>query len=777
MTDTRYNKEHILLSRQAAEEGIVLLRNENAALPLSKEKAVALFGRNQLELFKGGGGAADLWAVPYVSFADAMEQEGNVYAPLLKKYRAYCEANLNRALNKVHYNLCPPTWSLPEFPLKDREVEAAAKECDTAVVFIGRFASEGLDIEDVSGQYRITREEEEMMAKVTERFEKCILVFNLPGLFDISFLDKYHFDAILNAFMPGMEAGNALAGVLYGDTTPSGKLPDSWAKTLSEYPTNEGFATEKIVYSEGIYVGYRYFDTFEKEVVFPFGHGLSYTSFDIEALSTKIDKTVLKLEFKVTNTGAYKGKETVQCYLSAPDGELSQPLKVLCAFEKTDTLSPAESCKLTMDIDLCDFASYCENKASYILEGGKYAFFLGNSSKDNKCVCTVEFAHTVVVKKVENRLVPKEAVNELKKERKILLDTCGSIALCADPNDFITKTAPAFRSPVIIEKTADCTFSDVLSGKNTPKELVACVPDRELAMLLTGDGWKKRKALGLEDREVAEGEGTHTHMIPSLGIPSSVMQDGPAGVRASGFAYPIPPDDEINGIECVCYPSATMLAATWNKKLLRDIGKAITVDMDRHGYNGLCAPCVNLHRNPLCGRNFEYFSEDPYLSAQMAIYMIRGIQENDDGTPTGYYAVLKHFACNNSEQERYESDSILSERCARDIYLKAFEEAVKKCAPGAIMTSYNKVNGEYASANRDLMDGICRTEWGYEGWIMTDWEARATTVESLIAGADIVMPGEYVSFEEMISQGLDKATMQKRATNLIAHLARTKHHG
>ena len=776
MAEIKYCTEHLMLSRKAASEGMVLLRNENNALPLSREKNVALFGRNQMELFKGGGGAADLWAVPYVSFADAMVREGKIYEPLLKKYRAYVEANLNRALNKVHFNLCPCTWALPEFPLKDAEVEEAAKACDTAVVFLGRFASEGLDIKDIAGEYRITREEEEMIKKVTARFEKRVLVFNLPGLFDISFLEKYNFDAIINAFMPGMEAGNALASVLYGDESPSGKLPDSWAATLEEYPTNDGFGTERIVYSEGIYMGYRYFDTFKKDVAFPFGFGLSYTNFEIDVVSATVEKTTVKIEAKVSNVGDYRGKETVQCYLSAPDGKLSQPYQILCGFEKTKTLKAGENCAVTIEVPLADFASYSEELAAYILEGGNYVLRIGNSSRNTKPACVINISETAVCRKVENRIVPEEAINHLKKEAADEDIPQNVTLINIDASAFETEVAPPFTAPEIIEKTVDCTFDDVLSGKNTAEELVACIPDHELAMLLTGDGYKKRQALGLEDKEVAAGEGTHTHMISELGIPSSVMQDGPAGVRASGFAYPIPPDDEIDGIECICYPSATMLAATWNKELLRQIGSAITVDMDRHGYNGLCAPCVNLHRNPLCGRNFEYFSEDPYLSAQMAIYMIRGIQENEDGTPTGNYAVIKHFACNNSEQERYVSDSILSERCARDIYLKAFEEAVKKCSPGAIMCSYNKVNGKYSSANSELVDGICRTEWGYKGWIMTDWEDWTTTVESLIAGADIVMPGEYVSYEEMLRLGLDHATMQKRAVNLISHLARTKHH-
>jgi len=254
------------------------------------------------------------------------------------------------------------------------------------------------------------------------------------------------------------------------------------------------------------------------------------------------------------------------------------------------------------------------------------------------------------------------------------------------------------------------------------------------------------------------------------------MQDGPAGVRASAFTNPIPPVEEIVGNDCIAYPSETMLAATWDRELMREIGAAITVDMDRYGYNGLCAPGINLHRNPRCGRNFEYFSEDPFLSAEMAIGEIKGIQENADGSPTGRYAVLKHFACNNSEDCRLDGESVLSERCARELYLRAFEYVIKKAAPLSIMGAYNKVNGYYACANSDLLDGICRTEWGYKGWIMTDWGVHTSSVDCVKAGADTVMPGKYVSFEEMCEGGLDRATAQFRAVNLIKHLAKTKHH-
>lgn len=768
-----FNKEHLKLARRAATEGMVLLRNENEALPLKHNNTIALFGRNQFEVFKGGGGAADLWAVPYVSFADALNKTGNVYQPMLKKYKGYFEANRNNALNKLQYKC---TWSLPEVPLKEEEVQEAAKVCDTAIVFIGRYASESMDIKDVAGEYRITGAEDAMIAKVTKYFKKTVLVLNLPGMLDMLFLDNYHFDAILQTYMPGMEAGNALVDILYGDVTPSGKLPDTWAKRNYEYPTNETFATEKVVYSEGIYMGYRYFDTFEKPVLFPFGFGLSYTDFDYEIVNYGIEKTVVKIEVKVTNTGKYKGRETVQCYMSAPDGELEQPYQVLCGFEKTKLLNPNESQIVTIKSDLLDFTSYSEERAAYILEKGMYIFRIGKDSKNTCPVCAVELGNLKICKIVKNRLAPQEKIEELKKESTSLEDVGDIPVIYPDFSDFNTEISPDNLIHKELVKSVDCTFVDVLAGKNTAEELVACLSDDELAKLLTADGPEKRRTLGLENRELAPGEGTHTHSVKEFGIPSSVMQDGPAGVRASAFTNPIPPTEDIVGNDCIAYPSATLLAASWDRELMREIGAAIAVDMDRYFYNGLCAPGVNLHRNPRCGRNFEYFSEDPFLSAEMAIGEIKGIQQNSDGTSTGRYAVLKHLACNNSEDGRMEGDSVLSERCARELYLRTFEYVIKKANPLSIMAAYNKVNGHFACANSDLLDGICRTEWGYTGWIMTDWGAHTSSQSSIKAGADTVMPGKYVSFEEFSEYGIDRATAQYRVVNLIKHLVRTRHH-
>jgi len=771
-----FNQKNLTLARRAAAEGMVLLKNEHSTLPLCTDRPVALFGRDQLDTVKGGGGSANVWAVPVVSFAEGIERQGKVYAPLLARYRAWDEANRDVTRRKCYRRNDPV--SLPEYPITEREVSDAAAACDTAVFFIGRYATEHFDLRDVPGEYRISAEEQALLTLVTKHFKKTLLVLNLPGLMDLSFLEACPTDAILYTGLPGMEAGNALADLLYGSVTPCGKLPDTWASTLADYPSHsEDFGTNRIVYREGIYMGYRYFDTFGQDVVFPFGFGLSYTDFSYDVLPVTVENTVATVRVRVTNRGKYSGREVVQCYLSVPDGTLDQPRQVLCGFEKTALLAPTESETVTVRVDLLDFTSYCEARASYILETGTYILRVGRHSRDTAAVCAIRVARTVIHRTVKNRLVPTAAVELLKKPITGIENCEGLPLLTADFSEHVTEILPDHVPVAPLPASVPCTFADVLTGRRTPEELVAQLTDEELALALTGDGKRKRREAGITPNEpIAKGEGSHSHPIPRLGIPASTMQDGPAGVRASDMPWPLPPTEEINGNDCICYPCATLLAATWDRRLLREIGAAVTDDLARYRFNGWCAPGVNLHRHPLCGRNFEYLSEDPFLAAELAREEIVGIQENPDGTPTGHYAILKHFACNNAETLRLESDSVLTERTARELYLRVFEYVIRRYQPLSVMTSYNKINGEYAAARADLLDGICRTEWGYKGWIMTDWDVRAAAESFIRAGVDIEMPGRVISPRCFTDGTLDRATAQRRVVHLIRLLMRTKHH-
>ena len=776
MGKLKFNESGLTLSRRVAAEGSVLLKNEGV-LPLKKNTRIALFGRNQCDTYKGGGGAADLWAVKCQPYCDGLEKLGNVYKPLLKKYRDTSKANFDPSLGKFHHAFNHHKYSLPEVRLTDSEVEAAAQKCDTAIIFIGRYAIEGRDINDFAGEYRLTGPEEQMMRQVLKYFKKTVLVLNIPAALDLNFLDVFNFSAIIHNFFPGHLAGYAMADVLYGRVAPCGRLPFSWAKRAEEYPTNEGLSTDKIIYREGLYMGYRYFDAFQKDVLFPFGFGLSYADFSIETKEITIDKNVVTLKTNVTNCGKYRGREVVQCYLSAPDGLLEKPYQILCGFEKTRWLAPQESQVLTIKIDLLKFTSFNEADATYILEKGDYIFRVGKNSRDTKPVCKILLKDTFVHKKALNRLAPIESFEELKKPDAPKETFDDILCLEADFSgvETIDLTTPPVREE--LKKTGNFTFADVLSGSCTPSDLAACLSDEDLSLLLTGDGFEKQKTLGLSLEPLVEGEGTHTHQVTELGIPSSVMQDGPNGVRATTFVSPpVPPDYELSGRDCVYFPCTTAQAATWDRELLELLGREIAVDLDKIGYNGLCAPGVNLHRNVRCGRNFEYFSEDPYLSAQMAAKLIDGVQKRADGSASKRYAVLKHFACNNSEDMRTEGDSILTERTARELYLRSFEYVLQETNPLSIMVAYNKVNGTFAAANHDLLDGICRYEWGYDGWLMTDWDVHAKEGACLSAGCDTCMPGHYKTFKELCDEGLTKADAQYRAANLIKHLAKTKHY-
>lgn len=778
MAKLKFNKSGLALSRRAAAECSVLLKNENSTLPLAKNEKIALFGRNQFSTYKGGGGAADLWAVKGQSFADGIAKHGNVYAPLFKKYRGYHFANYDPSLNKFHHLHYWHRFYMPEVPLEENEVAAAAKACKCAVIFIGRFTIEGIDIKDDEGNYRITKAEEAMLDIVTRHFEKTVLIFNIPGAFDLTFLDKYNIDAVINMFYPGMLAGSAAADILYGRVSPSGKLPFSWTKTADEFPTKEGFATEQVIYSEGIFMGYRYYDSFNKNVVFPFGHGLSFSDFKIKPTSCSIEKNIVKITVDVKNIGKRTAREVVQCYISQPDGEIQKPYQTLCAFAKTMPLSTGQEQQLQLEFDLLDFTSYSEKEAAYILEKGEYFIRVGNSSRSTELVCSVIVNEKFVYKKVKNRLEAHKNVDKLVKPEGASMPEISPLKLTADFSGIETLILDGDNQYPLLEKRGDFTFEDVMKGNCSPNDLAACLSEEQLALLLTGDSPRKRLALGIDNSPLVEGEGTHTHTIAELGIPSSVMQDGPNGVRATTYLPPpLPPEETLSGRDCVCYPSSTALAASWDIELLQSIGREIGVDLDKIGYNGLCAPGVNLHRNMLGGRNFEYYSEDPLLSAKMAINLIKGLQFTN-GVPNGRYAVLKHFAFNESEEKRLVSNSIVSERAARELYLRAFEYVLKEVEPYSIMTSYNLVNGTYSSAHKGLTEGICRYEWGYKGWIMTDWSVSLYAGEApcFMAGCDTTMPGELVTFKELLDGGITLAVAQARAASTIKHLARTNHY-
>ncbi len=747
----QFDKDDRAFSRSIAAESFVLLKN-NGTLPLKKEAPVALFGRTQFDTWKSGYGAADLWAVPVVPFAEGMQKEGNVYLPLYHEYYDFCAEHFQKYINTEMYKR---TNFFKEMEIADEAIAEAAEVCETAILFIGRCAGEATDWRDIEGEYRLTEAEESLIRRICDKFRKTVLVFNIPAQMDISFLRRYSFDAILHTLLPGMEAGNALADVIYGNVTPGGKLPDSWAETCDCYPTARGEVTNEVVYSEGVYMGYRYFDSFNKEVIFPFGFGLSYTEFRHETLMVEVDGITVTANIRVTNCGNFLGREVVQCYLSPPDGRVEKPYQALCGFEKTKLLAPDESQVISIKIDLSDFSSYCTESALYILEAGDYLLREGKNSRDTKVICVLRLSEELICRKVSNRLTPLQEFEVLRRSKQIDAEQYSVPVYDLDATGYKPKDNSITLAPEAINIAAQLT-------------------NEELILLLSGNDEEKCKVYGIDiETALIDGEGTHTHKIDRLKIPATTMQDGPSGIRLSAFQTGEIKEELINGKDCVAYPSAISVAATWDRGLAESLTRHIAHDMDRYGLPGWCAPGVNLHRTPLNGRNFEYFSEDPFLSAQMAIQEIKGIQQLPDGSPSGRYAILKHLAFNEMETLRLESNSIVDEQTARELYLRSFEYVIRSQPPMSIMTSYNKINGTYTAACYDLCTAICREEWGYEGLLISDWFIVANAEDCVNAGNDLLMPGRYIPSDHLKNNIIDRAKAQQSAARLINLLMKT----
>ena len=723
------------LCRLSAAEGCVLLKNENNILPLSKERTLSVFGRVQNNtFFVGYGSGGDVNAHYNVSIMEALQNSNDITInPVLSQiYADWCKENPVNDGFWGHWPMC-----YDEMPVEDEIVKNAAENSDTAMVVIGRAAGEDRENTLTKGSFYLTDEEDELLKKVSTSFEKTVVVLNIGSIFDFSWVEKYNIGCVLILWQGGMETGNALADIISGKVSPSGKLSSSIAKKYECYPSAEHFGDkQKNKYTEDIFVGYRYFETFSPDdVLFCFGHGLTYSDFCISDVKFSEDKDCVKVQAKITNTGKAAAKEVVQLYCSAPQGVLGKSAMHLCAFSKTDILKPKGSCTVTLSVKKAELASYDDagqtgNKSSYVLEEGTYKFCLGFSVRDNKVIGSFEQKETVVTQQLTetSAVEPEEAYNRL-------------TAVCVD-GKIIKKYKPVptrtaslrsiikYNLPKDIPLTGDMgiTLKDVKDGINTLDEFVAQLTPVELEAITRGD-YVMNSPLGAKGNASVFGG-----VLPSLRekrIPAITCTDGPSGIRLSATS--------------ALLPSGTSLASTWNTKLVSDVYAALGTEMVVRGSDVLLAPGMNIHRNPLCGRNFEYFSEDPFLCGNIAAAVVNGLQSS------GVSACPKHFACNNQETKRTVNNSILSERALREIYLKGFEICVKNAKPQNIMTSYNKINGVWGHYNYDLCTTILRKEWGYTGCVMTDWwmQPSASPEFPLLknqayrvrAQVDVLMPG------------------------------------
>lgn len=719
------NPKMSALLRQAAAESIVLLENEGV-LPLKANNKLAVFGRSQIDYFYVGYGSGGEVNPPYlVNVIQGLEEKDLVLnQALIEKYQTF---SANNIVEDGIWGQWPRF--LEEMTLSNEEVKSASEDSEVALIVIGRAAGEDRENVLEEGSYYLTQKEKQMIDQVTHYFEKVILVINSGNVIDLAWTENYAFSAILFAWQGGMESGNAIADVLMGDVNPSAKLPDTIARHYEDYPSAKQFGHEEYVeYVEDIYVGYRYFETFHPEnVIYPFGYGLSYTQFAIDSELLVNDKSVT-INVSVTNIGEMPGKEVVQVYHEPPQGKLGKPKRNLIEFQKTELLQPGETENLNFEIKLQDLASYDDSGVtghpfSYVLEAGEYQFYVGDSLINLELVGNYHLEKLLVIQKLKQIAAPVENFNRLVAtlEEGQLVETYQPVTLQKES----VKERVLQHLESLSEVSSEETFLD--TGK-TVSELIHSFSKEELDALTRGEG-PMNSSFGPKGNAGMFG-GT-IESLRQKGIPPVITTDGPAGIRLNYYASLL--------------PCGTAFASTWNLELLEVIGIEFGKELLDLGSDMILAPGMNIHRNPLGGRNFEYFSEDPYLTGKMAASYVIGVQSNQVA------ACPKHFACNNQETNRNYNDSRVSERALREIYLKGFEICVKESNPYSIMSSYNKINGVWAHYHFDLATEILRNEWKYQGCILTDWWMRMAKdpnfehVENnayrVRAQVDILMPG------------------------------------
>lgn len=692
--------KYIETSARAVSGGIVMLKNDGA-LPLKQGGTAAVFGRIQLHYYKSGTGSGGMVNVSKViGITDGLLDAGyKLDEQLLNAYREWDEQN---PFDHGEGWGGEP-WSQKEMPLTDELVGGAASRADAAIVIIGRTAGEEMDNKLEKGAFLLSDLEEDMLRRVTSAFDKTVVLLNTGGLIDMSFMDRYPVSAVMYVWQGGMVGGAGTAAVLTGEVSPSGKLPDTIAYEISDYPSDKFFGSGDMdCYGEDIYVGYRYFETFAKDRVrFPFGFGMSYTSFDITASDFKLDGNKVTGSVNVKNTGSTPGREVVQIYCSAPQGKLGKPARVLCGFDKTRTLQPGESQTLSFEIPLESVASYDDSgvtghKSAWILEQGGYVFYAGADVRSASEAYSLTLPETVV-RQCKSALGPltafKRMVNSSGKPEFEDVPLTGE----AFPHDHA-------KLPAEIPQTGDrgIRLADVVNGKNTLEEFTAQLTDYDLSCIIRGEGMGSPKVTA----GTAAAFGGVSDTLTALGIPCACCDDGPSGMRLDC------------GTKAFSLPNGTLLASTFDRPLMTELFTFMGLEMHTNQVDCLLGPGMNIHRHPLNGRNFEYFSEDPYLTGEMASAELAGLHS------TGAEGTIKHFCGNNRETRRHFLDSVISERALREIYLRGFEKAVKKGGAKSVMTTYGQVNGVWTAGNYDLVTGILRDDWGFDGFTMTDWWAN-----------------------------------------------------
>ncbi|WP_051267650.1 glycoside hydrolase family 3 protein, partial [Nakamurella lactea] len=798
------------LSKAAATQGMVLLENHDNALPIVKSTSanVALFGVGAYKTVKGGTGSGDVNNRYTINARTGLQNAGFTVTTSAAYWDAMTSA-YDTKYGSSSGSLFGPAidYSSVEQPLTAVTVQPTAPT-DTAVFVVARNAGEGADRANAAGDYLLSATETDDLQRIGQNYQHVIVVLNVGGIMDTNFFGQVNaaahdpaggtpLDAMLLMSQAGQESGNALAEVLDGDVNPSGKLTDTWASKYSYYPASATFGAndgdiDQENYTEGLYVGYRYFDSFYKAITpagtdpagavsYPFGYGLSYTDFKIDAQSVTANRKTVTVKAKVTNVGrTYTGKEVIQTYFSAPQTGIDKPYQELAGYAKTDDLAPGASQILTITYDTTQMSSYDPATAAYVMDSGDYVIRVGDSSRNTHVAAKIHLAAPLTTEQLHNELTDQAPATELTSDpanfytypsehaeiaaaRSIRLNTAGFVtkndASAYQQTNTVDSSSPyypidgakvssttAYVDPAqtdwedtgakytaktgetITPVTTDpsTTLFDVAKGSKTIEQFVAGLSVTQLANIVEG-----ASAAGSTLSAIGAA-GYTTAKYENLGIPGMTLSDGPAGLRLTQQINSTPKTYQYE----TAWPIGTLLAQTWDRDLVQQVGDAIGKEMIEAGVTLWLAPGMNIHRDPLNGRNFEYYSEDPLVTGLTSAATTAGVQSNP-----GVGVTIKHFAANNQEANRNAVNETISERALREIYLKGFEISVKTAQPMAIMTSYNQINGTYSAANYDLVTNILRGEWGFKGLVMTDWGGNHNAVATMYAGNDLIEPG------------------------------------
>ncbi len=756
-------------AREAAAEGCVLLENRNQALPLRKGERCAVFGRIQNFYYKSGTGSGGLVNTPYV------------YG-ILDGLRAAKDICIDETLAEIYQNWekehpvnngdgwAKEPWCQEEMPVSDTLVLACAARNDAAVVIIGRTAGEDRDNTAEKGSYYLTEAESEMLHLVCKYIPRTIVVLNVGNIIDMSWVKTANPAAVLYAWQGGMEGGMGVADVLTGVVNPSGKLADTIADSITAYPSDCNFyEKDTLFYQEDIYVGYRYFETAAKDKVqYPFGFGLSYTTFEVKSVMAEHENKLI-FNVSVTNTGSCAGKEVVQVYLQAPQGKLGKPLFQLVGFEKTETLRPTEKTEVRIVVEKEKLASYDDSGLTghpycYVLEEGEYRFFVGTSVRACQEAGRFIQKELAVTEVCSQCMAPVEAFDRIKPvgmEDGTVKMVMEAVPLSNGDREYETPTCLPYG------KNQGWKLRDVSQKKVDLETFIAQISDEDLCVLVRSEGMNSKRVTA----GTAAAFGGVSDSLLGFGIPAACCTDGPSGMRFDSGAY------------ACSLPNGTLLACTFNKKLVEELFIMEGMEMCLNHIDTLLGPGMNIHRHPLNGRNFEYFSEDPYLSGQIAAAELRGMAKS------GVTGTIKHFCGNNREFHRTRVNSVVSERALREIYLKGFEIAVKEGGAYSIMTTYGAVNGIWTAGSYDQNTRILREEWGYDGVVMTDWwadinsrgtEPSQKQLAAMIrAQNDMYMvtanPSAYEDdMAEALAEGrLTRAELVRSAANILRFILRS----